>query len=685
MTLYLDIFDQKFEQAQQRITQLAQRTEQDNVSKALLSHTLDELATALEEVHVLSEELSEQHGHLQTAHGEIMAERQQYFELFDLAPEGYIVTDAQGIIRHVNQTALTLVARRQRSLIGKPLGALIAQVDSQRFYTVLNQLNQGQIFPSLDLCLHSYQRPLIDASFTVAPIKDYRSQLKGFRWLFRDLTQERASAMALQASEAQYRAIVEDQTELICRSLGDARITFVNQAFCNYFNCTPTEVMGTSFLNQVAGVEQAEVMRQLTNLNRDNPIITLEHRVTLPNGEPRWQSWVHRALFDEHGHFFQFQSTGRDITAQKHTDEALRQQENHLRRVTDSLPILLTYVNGKQQVMYANRAHEHWLDLSSTDIVGQYLWQVLGPDTYRQIRFPVEEALSGNYVTFEQEVTWPHQMPFWVSATFVPDRTVSGLVNGFFGLIHDISDRKATEQGKDQLISVVSHELRTPLAAIHGALKLLAHGAVDPLAGEGQKLITVADRNAQHMVQLIDDLLDLQHIHLGKLSITPQDCPAADLIQRAMDMLQGMAQNHNVTLETSPCPMSVWADCDRIVQVLTNLMSNAIKFSPAGGTVVITATKAVNPRLPSTSPHVSFQVSDQGQGMPADTLEQIFAAFHQIDPADPRNRGGSGLGLAICRGIIQQHGGTIAAESVLGNGTVVSFTLPHQGYQQSDT
>lgn len=681
MTLYLDIFGHKFEQAQQRLAGLAQQTEQENVPKGILTQTLTELANALEEVHVLSEELSEHHDQLQMAQIALTTERQQYFDLFDLAPDGYIVTDTQGMIEQINQTAAILLGRRQSLLMGKPLGAMIAQADSRRFYTLLGQLQQGEAFQTLDLCLHSYPRQSVQASFTIAPIHDHQAQLVGFRWLFRDLTQQRQTAIALAESEAQYRAIVEDQTELICRSLADTRLTFVNQAFCHYFDCSSESLMGKSFFDLIIDADQDRIMQQLAILDRTNPVITLEHRVALPDGQLRWQSWVHRALFDDQGNFFQFQSAGRDITVQKEAEQALEHREAQLRLVTDSLPVLLAYVNAKQQVVYANRTHEHWLGMSSTDIMELYLWEALGPDVYRQIRLPIEDVLSGDYVSFEQEVTLPHQAPFWIHATFVPDRAIDGQVSGFFVLVNDISAHKAVEYQKEQLISIVSHELRTPLTSIHGALRLLTRGSFDPLSTEGQTLLSVADRSAERMMRLVDDLLDIQQIKLGKLSLTPSACQAADLIQSAVDTLQTIAQEHHITLATIPCGLSVWADCDRIVQVLVNLIGNAIKFSSAGKTVVIKAGKAVNPYLPPSSPHVRVQVCDQGEGIPTDQLEHIFDSFYQVDTSDPRHQGGTGLGLAICRGIIEQHGGTLRVESTLGEGTTLSFTLPHKGYR----
>ncbi|MEO0350726.1 MAG: PAS domain-containing protein [Cyanobacteria bacterium P01_A01_bin.15] len=435
---YLDIFGQQFEQAQQQLDQLLRQAKQDHAPKSLLTHALDELTNALEEAHVLSEELSEQYSHLQISQMTLATERQQYFDLFDLAPDGYIVTDAQGIIQQINQTAKNLLNRSQIPPVGKPLALMIAQADLHDFYTLLNQLKQGKAFQDISLRLQPRKKQSLYASFTVAPMQDYQSQLIGFRWLFRDLTQQRRSTIALAESEAKYRAIVEDQTELICRVMADGRITFANQAFCQYFDCPSESVIGESFFDLIGETAEERVMKHLATLDRldrNNPVVTLDHQVVLPDGQLRWQQWVHRAIFDRHGDFFQFQSAGRDITTQRQAQEVLLQRETQLRLMTDVLPVLLTYINNKQQVVYVNRTHEPWLSKSRGTILGNYLWDVLGANAYQQIRISVETALSGTRVAFEQKVTWSSQAPFWLSVIFVPDQPDESHVNGFFALV----------------------------------------------------------------------------------------------------------------------------------------------------------------------------------------------------------------------------------------------------------
>jgi signal transduction histidine kinase len=170
-------------------------------------------------------------------------------------------------------------------------------------------------------------------------------------------------------------------------------------------------------------------------------------------------------------------------------------------------------------------------------------------------------------------------------------------------------------------------------------------------------------------VRLINDILDIERINSGKISMHFQICNAADLMTQAADEMRAMAEKAEITLCVAPLHAQLWADPDRIVQTLTNLISNAIKFSPAGSHVWLSAEIQM-------TPNILFKVKDEGRGIPEDKLETIFDRFQQVDASNSRNQGGTGLGLAICRSIVQQHGGAIWAESVLDQGSTFYFTLP---------
>lgn len=374
-----------------------------------------------------------------------------------------------------------------------------------------------------------------------------------------------------------------------------------------------------------------------------------------------------------------------EINLRRQTETALRQREEQLRSITNALPVLIAYVDDQQRYCFNNQSYEDWLGLSPNQIYGHHLRQVWGEACYQRMQAYVEAALSGQSVTYENEVVLQDGCLRSVNVTYVPHRDHLNSVKGFFSLITDISHHKAIEQMKDERISVISHELRTPLTSLHSALKILTTGRLGNLSVEGQQMLNIADTSTERLLRLVNNVLDLQRIESGKAVMNWQACSATSLIIQATAAMQAMAQQHEVTLLMQTEDLWVWADADYILQTLTNLLSNAIKFSNPGGTVCLTVAALEHP-VPSslsdsqtftsqTLSEIMFRVQDEGQGIPADQLERIFERFQQVS-FDSRKKGGTGLGLAICREIIEQHNGRIWAESTPGCGSTFTFTLP---------
>ncbi|HEX6632008.1 MAG TPA: ATP-binding protein, partial [Gemmatimonadaceae bacterium] len=246
----------------------------------------------------------------------------------------------------------------------------------------------------------------------------------------------------------------------------------------------------------------------------------------------------------------------------------------------------------------------------------------------------------------------------------VEENHIAGAVITF----RDVTERREVDRMKDEFISVVSHELRTPLTAIRGSLGLLAAGKAGDIPQRGQRMLDIAVQNTDRLIRLINDILDIERIESGKVAMEPGPVNAAELVQGAAEVMLPMAERAGVELYVWAEPLLLVADADRMLQVLTNLVSNAIKFSPAGTQVSVTVEPDGGEAL--------FRVADQGRGIPHDRLESIFERFQQVDSSDSRQKGGTGLGLAICRSIVGQHGGRIWAESIPGEGSTFSFTLP---------
>ena len=241
----------------------------------------------------------------------------------------------------------------------------------------------------------------------------------------------------------------------------------------------------------------------------------------------------------------------------------------------------------------------------------------------------------------------------------------------------DLRQRTEMDSVKDEFISTVSHELRTPLTSIRGALGLLSAGLMGKVDEKAANLLRIASTNTDRLVRLINDILDLERMSSGSAPLQPRPCSMRDLVLQSIDTMSSMAENAKVRLITTFDPAGpavvFEADPDRIQQVLTNLFSNAIKFSPAGATV--------RASMETRPGEVTVRVTDSGRGVPASKLETIFERFQQVDPSDARQKGGTGLGLAICRSIAHQHGGHIWAErndtTVPGEpGTTFALRLP---------
>jgi signal transduction histidine kinase len=247
------------------------------------------------------------------------------------------------------------------------------------------------------------------------------------------------------------------------------------------------------------------------------------------------------------------------------------------------------------------------------------------------------------------------------------ERRLSAVLQDFETAQDEILEQKRMEKLKNDFIAVISHEVRTPLTSIHGALNLLKSGLGGELNAQGVRLLDAAYRNSQRLVRLVNDLLDLQRIESGTMTFNLRPVDLRSLLEQSIEAGQPHAGQlgTKLVLQRAPAGVRVRVDSDRMMQVMTNLLSNAAKFSPRGEAVVVEAVRQDS--------RVRVQVTDSGPGVPAEFRGRIFQKFAQATPSP--DRGGSGLGLSITKAIVENMSGHVGFESEPGH-TTFYFDLP---------
>ncbi len=447
-----------------------------------------------------------------------------------------------------------------------------------------------------------------------------------------------------------------------------------------------------------------------------------QFRIVWTDGSIHWIEVKGRFFCDQTGAVVRMLGTAREISDHKQAEEALQaekdglelrvaertaealQSNDHLQQeleerkrtqaeleisqarfagILDIADDAIISIDGNQRITLFNQGAEKIFGYSAQEVIGQSLALLL------PARFA--EAHQHHVAEFGHSTSPARQMAERREIygrrkdgnEFPAEASISKLALGtevvFTVFLRDVTYRKQIDRMKDEFISIVSHELRNPLTSIHASLGMLASGLLKADSEQGMRLLQIAVDSSDRLVRLINDILDIERIESGRVKMNKEHCNVADLITQTVNEMQSLADRSQVTLSVSTPSFKIVADPDRIIQTLTNLLGNAIKFSLPGSTVWLSAELVSEGQEGPASchpPYLLFKVKDQGRGIPADKLESIFERFQQVDSSDSRNHEGTGLGLSICRSIVQQHDGQIWVESSLGQGSTFSFSLP---------
>lgn len=481
-----------------------------------------------------------------------------------------------------------------------------------------------------------------------------------------DVTARKLAEKSLAESEARFRALSELSSDLYWEM--DERFQLVAWSAPAWSRWRDSMLPRPEL--EAPELTEADWGTHRGVLEERRPFRDLEIHQGSADGPQSWLSIGAVPVTDDRGRFRGYRGLARIITDRKLAEQRLRKSESQFRQLVEFMPAAIVFVNQDQRAVVHNKAYAELLGLSAQEINGRRVEDILGAERFAEVEPHLRLALGGESTHYTLRRPRPDGRTIDLDVLHWPLRGADGEVEGVIVLGIDVTRLKEADRMKDHFVSVVSHELRTPLTAMRGSLGLLAGGVAGELPEEARSLVDIALQNSDRLWRLVDDLLDIEKMSAGHVEfrVEPVDWRAA--LREAVEASRGLMQQFDVSFELEPVEeMRVRGDPDRLSQVLSNLILNAAKFSPAGGVVSVGAQRLAGGL-------VRTRVRDRGPGIPESFRARIFRPFSQAETGDSRSTGGSGLGLAISREIVTRLGGTIGFDDAPGGGTVFWFDLP---------
>jgi PAS domain S-box-containing protein len=466
---------------------------------------------------------------------------------------------------------------------------------------------------------------------------------------------------ALVESENRMRRRVELLADAVIETDSEGALVFLNRAWTSLTGHATADCLGRRVSDFFPPESRPDLDRVLACRTGEHQELTTRLRRT--DGRA-----VHVVLTTSPMSMGGVVAVLRDITR----EHEYQQELSKLSVVASSTSNLVVITDALGMIDWVNPAFEKRTGYTLGEVQGRKPGDVLqGPDTdpvaVDRLRAAIHERRSASEDLLNYTKTGE---PYWVTVNLTPVLDAAGRLERFISVQADITERNRVERMKTEFVSTVSHELRTPLTAITGSLGLVNGGIAGALPEAAVRLLEIAASNGERLTVLINDLLDMESLVQGGIPIHSQVQPLMPIVDQAVADHQPYADRCEVRLALGEHCDKVVVDVEgrRLAQVLSNLLSNACKFAPAGSTVDVSVRCAVGT--------ARISITDRGPGVPESFRDSIFQKFSQADASDTRPLGGTGLGLAISKELVERMGGAIGYDSVEGHGATFFVDLP---------
>jgi PAS domain S-box-containing protein len=504
----------------------------------------------------------------------------------------------------------------------------------------------------------------------------------GIIYNMRDVHDRREALEALRESEERFRLAFENALAGMAILDAAGNYQWVNRSFCRMLGFRRQELLALGLQGAVHPDDFEAARQDAAHLFAGRiRSYQRERRLVHKDGHVVWVLLSAAVLRKENGKVVQVMGQVHDISEWKRLESALRASDERYRALVRNSSDIITVLDANGTVVSMSAASERVLGFRPEELIGKSNAELCHPDDVRRLNWTFARSLHSPGVKRRVELRFRHKDGSYRWLEVMPNALLSDpAIGGIVADARDITEQKEAaaalleantqlerlNQAKTDFVSLVSHEFRTPLTGIRGFSELIRDG--DFTLDEVREFANDINDDAQRLARLIDQMLDLERMQSGRMQLHRDPVDLNQTIKEIAQRLRATTNRHQIRLDLDEMLPVFIGDQDKLVQVFTNLIANAIKYSPEGGDLVV--------KTRANQEHVHLTVCDPGIGIPSSDLERIFDRYARVEGGAGRFVKGIGLGLPIARQIVEMHGGTIWAESVVHEGSVFHVVLP---------
>jgi len=608
----------------------------------------------------------------------------RYRRLFETAQDAILILDAEepnGKIMDANPFVIGLLGYSLDELIGKELWEIGLFSDKAESKAAMERLQKDGYIRYEDMPLETKQGKRVEVEFVS---NSYTVEgRKVIQCNIRDITERAEAVRALVASEARYRRLFETaQDAILILEADSGKIMDANPFLIDLLGYSLDELIGKELWEIGLFRDKEQSKAAMEQLQKKGYIRYEDMPLETKQGTCVEVEFVSNSYLV--GDEKVIQCNIRDITDRKWAEDAARISAERFRFLAESMPLMIFTARPNGEIDYCNRQLAEFTGLHCEEVCNAGRRTFIHPDDVEEDARGWRRSIeSGEPFQIESRFRRADGVYRWHLTRASAMRDAGGSIVIWVGSSTDIDDRKSVEEtlvrqyresetlsrAKDEFLATSSHELRTPLTSILGWSELLVTGELD--AETQREALDSIRQSARVQSRLIDDMLDVSRLLTGKLELNTEPVDVAAALLLALRAITPAAEAKNIHLEKSFArdASRVYGDATRLQQIFWNILSNAVKFTPAGGSIRVL--------LSSADSRIEVQVSDTGKGISREFLPRVFESLTQEGGSSTREHGGLGLGLSIVRQLVEMHGGTVRAESEgPGRGSTFTVSLP---------